>query len=211
MKVIRKFISKKNNVYLVNNGTKNIIKKTFNSKDNYLKEKYYYNLLRNYSIKIPSVLAYNDESLIMIIEFLSENTVLDKLEILEKENNEYEALILLKKIFAWINIFHSIPEISSNNLAFCDLSLRNFMLKDDEVYGIDFESIDIGSLLEDTAKLIAMYLNYEKKYSQFKNNAVSDFKKYLSISYNFDIKELESTIEHEIDIIEKRRFKKNKS
>lgn len=208
MKVIRKFISKKNNVYLVNNGTKNIIKKTFNSKDNYLKEKYYYNLLRNYSIKIPSVLAYNDESLIMIIEFLSENTVLDKLEILEKENNEYEALILLKKIFAWINIFHSIPEISSNNLAFCDLSLRNFILKDDEVYGIDFESINIGSLLEDTAKLIAMYLNYEKKYSQFKNNAVSDFKKYLSVNYDFIDKELDSAVEYEVMVICKRRSSK---
>ena len=70
---------------------------------------------------------------------------------------------------------------------------------------MDFESIQEGDLLSDTAKLIGMYLNYDEKYSAFKCKIIFDFKYFIINNHSFDIETLDINISDEISIINNRR------
>lgn len=206
MKVLEKFKSKKNDVFLVKfNNNKSILKK-FNNEENYFAEKKYYSILKEDNIKIPKVLEADDLCFTLLLENIEGKTVLEGMEKYEFLNNYDKAYELIKDVFHWIYNFHSIEYIKSNCLSLWDINFRNFIVKNDNtIYGIDFESINKGSLLNDTAKLIGMYLNYDEKYSDFKNRIVNDFKSFLIDQQFFSKNKIDQTIEFEICEIEKRR------
>jgi hypothetical protein len=209
MEILQKFYSKKNNVYLAHNGSSNIVCKIFKLESNYIKEKTYYELLKNSNLNIPLIISYEDATLTMLIEYLSDTTALDIIESYESKNDIENAVALLIKIFLWIDSFHALPGIRNHSLSLYDVSFRNFIVKDNQIYSIDFESVEKGSLLEDVARLIAMYLNYDQKNSPFKVRAVFLFKEYLINNSVFLKENLEAAIDREILILNERRKEKN--
>ncbi|HBH13693.1 MAG: hypothetical protein XD91_0065 [Clostridiales bacterium 38_11] len=205
MKILKKFYSKKNLVYLLEDGQTIAVYKLFSDSGNYLKEKKYYRMFQSTNLAVPMMLAHKNENNSILLEYLQGETVLDLMEQHEKNLNYNEALNLLTGVFIWIKDFHELKDIKSNKLSFYDLNLRNFILRNSTVYGVDFESIREGDLLSDTAKLIGMYLNYDKKYSAFKNKTISDFKNFIVENHCFNMENLEKNISDEISVINNRR------
>ena len=209
MKIKKRNVSKKNSVFQVEFNKELAILKIFNDKEGYFKEKEYYNIFNSTNLNTPKLLECNDVNNTIKIEYINGKTVLEHMEEYESIGDLNSAYKLLKDVFYWLQNFHSLMYIESNNLSFYDLNLRNFILYDDIVYGIDFESINRGNLLSDTGKLIGMYLNYDEKYSDFKKKTVKSFDEFLIDKKIFSRDELDNIIKFEIVEIEKRR--KNKS
>ncbi len=205
MKILKKFYSKKNLVYLLEDTQTVAVYKLFSDRDNYLKEKTFYQMFQYTELSVPKMIAYKDENNSILLEYLQNKTALDLMEQHEKNLDYSEALKLLTSIFLWLIRFHDLDEIKSNRLSFFDLNLRNFILKNNTIYGVDFESIQEGDLLSDTAKLIGMYLNYDEKYSAFKSKSVFDFKNFIIKNHCFNIENLDKNISDEISIINNRR------
>lgn len=205
MRILKKFYSKKNLVYLLEDNQTIAVYKLFNDSANYLKEKNYYKTFQFTSLSVPKMLAYKDENNSILLEYLQDDTALDLMEQHEKNLDQNSAFELLRGIFIWLKNFHDLDSIKSNRLSFYDLNLRNFILRNATVYGVDFESINEGDLLSDTAKLIGMYLNYDEKYSTFKKKTICDFKSFIVENHYFSVEDLEKSISREIIIINNRR------
>lgn len=205
MKILKRFYSKKNMVYLLEDSQTTAVYKLFSDGDNYLKEKNYYQMFQYTNLPVPKMLTYKDANNSILLEYLQDETALDLMEQYEKNLNFSSASQLLTDIFLWLKTFHGLDDIKSKKLSFYDLNLRNFILRNSKVYGVDFESIQEGDLLSDTAKLIGMYLNYDEKYSIFKNKTVYHFKNYIAKDRYFEIEALEKSIANEILVINNRR------
>ncbi|MBV1759273.1 MAG: hypothetical protein KMY55_15795 [Dethiosulfatibacter sp.] len=205
MKILKKFYSKKNLVYLLEDTQTVAVYKLFSDRDNYLKEKSFYEMFQYTELSVPKMIAYKDANNSILLEYLQDKTALDLMEQHEKNLDYSGALKLLTSIFLWLKKFHDLDKIKSNGLSFFDLNLRNFIFKDTTVYGVDFESIQEGNLLSDTVKLIGMYLNYDEKYSAFKCKIIFDFKHFIIKNHSFNIENLNKNISDEISIINNRR------
>jgi tRNA A-37 threonylcarbamoyl transferase component Bud32 len=205
MKILKKFYSKKNMVYLLEDSQTTAVYKMFSDSDNYLKEKRYYQMFQYTDLSVPDMLNYKDANNSILLEYLQDETALDLMEQYEKNLDYSKASDLLTDIFLWLKTFHGLDDIKSKKLSFYDLNLRNFILRNAKVYGVDFESIQEGDLLSDTAKLIGMYLNYDEKYSAFKNKTVCYFKNFIAKNHYFEISSLEKSIANEILVINNRR------
>lgn len=209
MKIIKEFKSKKNNVYLVEDCCRIFIMKEFRNCENYFREKSHYLILCNSTLEIPKIIKWDDKNCIFFMEFLEGITALDAIVKSEKEEDSDCAINILKSIFVWLKKFHSIKEIKSKKLSFHDMNFRNFILTyhgQEKFYGIDFESFEEGSLLTDLGKLIGMYLNYDEKYSMFKQDVSQAFIDFIISNKHFSKKELEESIKKSIIEIDNRRF-----
>lgn len=205
MKIIKRFYSKKNFVCLLKDNETMAVYKLFSDRANYLKEKNYYQIFHDTNLSVPALLASKDENCSILLEYLDDETVLDRLEFYEKNHDLNKASELLISIFQWLESFHQLDVIKSKNLSFYDMNLRNFIILNTVIYGVDFESIQKGDLLSDTAKLIGMYLNYDEKYSPFKLETVTRFKHFIEKKGCFYATDLENTICTEILAINDRR------
>ncbi|HAE43280.1 MAG TPA: hypothetical protein DCG34_10260 [Clostridiales bacterium] len=205
MKILKKFYSKKNFVCLLEDNQTMAVYKLFSDRENYLKEKNYYQVFHDTNLAVPALLASKNEDCSILLEYLNDETALDCLEFYEKYHDLDKASELLISIFQWLESFHQLDVIKSKNLSFYDMNLRNFILLNTVVYGVDFESIQKGDLLSDTAKLIGMYLNYDEKYSSFKLETVARFKHFIEKEGCFETDTLEKTISTEIVAINDRR------
>jgi hypothetical protein len=85
------------------------------------------------------------------------------------------------------------------------LNFRNFLLYKNNIYGIDLESIDEGSLTFDMGKMLAMYLNYDEVKSDFKLRVFKSFKEYLIKDNQIASKRLDHIIKKEEKAIKMRR------
>jgi len=179
MEIIKKFKSKKNNVFLIKtHGCFEILKK-FSSIKGYNKEKAFYNILRGENIKLPAILEEDIKEKTITYEYLGDKNALDLIEELEKEDKKEECFKVLLQIYEWLKDFHNVPYIKSNNLCYFDLSFRNFLLYRDKIYGIDLESITEGKLSLDVGRMLAMYLYYDKIKSDFKLSVFEKTKEHI--------------------------------
>ncbi|MDP3387704.1 MAG: hypothetical protein Q8S24_10745 [Eubacteriales bacterium] len=210
MKILKKFYSKKNLVCLLKDSQAIAVYKLFSDSDNYKKEKSFYQMFQYTNLPVPNMLAYKDEDNSILLEYLQDETALDLMEQHEKNADYIGALRLITDIFLWLKSFHELDPIKSKKLSFYDLNLRNFIVRNTTVHGMDFESIQKGDLLSDTAKLIGMYLNYDEKYSTFKSKTIFEFKQYIIKNHYFEMENLEKSISKEIlEINNRRNLKSN--
>lgn len=209
MKIIKEFKSKKNNVYLVEYENRIFILKEFRTCGNYIREKLHHDIIDSSSLKIPEIIKWDDENCTLLMEYLEGITALAAIEKAEKEKDQNFALDVLKSILSWLEAFHSIEEIRSENLSFNDMNFRNFIISygsDSILYGVDFESFEEGNFLSDIGKLIGMYLNYDEKYSDFKKSVVDDFIDFIVSEEYFTREILKKAIKDSITEIDNRRF-----
>jgi len=205
MEIIKKFKSKKNNVFLINNEGQFKILKKFSSINVYNKEKNFYKILHGENLMLPIILEENILEKSIVYEYLGDRNGVDIIEGYEEENNLEECINFLIKIYNWLKDFHSVPYIKENELCFFDLSFRNFLLYRDRIYGIDLESITEGNLSLDVGRMMAMYLYYDEVKSDFKLNVFERTKEYIISDGEIRESDLSYGIRTEEEMIKIRR------
>ncbi len=205
MEIVKRFKSKKNNVYLVkSNGDFKVLKK-YSDESNFNKEKSFYDILRGENIKIPNVIKENNKEQSMLFEYIGYKTAVEMIENYELESKKDECIKLILKIYKWLKDFHSVPYIEKNKLCFFDLSLRHFIIYRDEIYGIDLESIREGSLSLDVGRMLAMYMYYDVIKSDFKLKVLEKVKENILEEGLIRPEDLEYSIRREEEMIKLRR------
>lgn len=178
---ITKYNSKRNDVYKITNlGNTFVLKHFSNMKSNnynMLKEIKIITTLKNNNINVPSILSLANSFYLM--DHISDITLLGYLELSEKEsvNNHIseETKIILTNFLKWLNSFYSTLSSSLNKeIILSDINLRNFLVLDNnEITGIDFETVGSGKIIEDLGKICAYILTYNPTFTDYKYNIIS--------------------------------------
>lgn len=167
-----RLLSKRNIVWLCDDGNKKFIRKIFSDEKSYLIEKEIYQKLgRIQTITCPNLILYDDEKLVLEIEYIAGITVLEELELLESKNNVDAACKILIEVLNWLKEF---SDCLGSKTIMHDVNLRNFILYEDKIYGIDFESSIQGTLETDFFQVIAMYGLYFPSHSDFKHKVINE-------------------------------------
>ncbi len=123
--------------------------------------------------------------------------------------NHYEtAYLILVKFFKWLYTFHKLKIFEESKHVLYDVNFRNFIICEDQVFGIDFEDVQVGLQINDYIKAIAMYLLYDPIESSFKKRVVNQLLLYLDEQESYKIDVLNNMINKEIGNIKNRRSNK---
>lgn len=198
-------ISKRNKVYRLIDDEGNSILKIFSNKEDMEKELTLLQLLHTNGCKVPEVLKITSDSL--YLEDLGDMTLLNWLEKSERVSSE-DILHVIAKLADWLAAFYD--TISSRlglNYIMNDVNFRNFLIKDDEIFGIDFEQSKEGDMVEDFGKLAAYALAYDPQMTDWKKKFVKLLIDQLSLKFNISTVSIESEMEKELVRINLRRYK----
>lgn len=213
MRKIKEFYSKKNKVSLVEiNFQKYIYKVHLNESSFYLEKEFYLKLKQNhdYIINTPNLVSYRENQKTLLLQYIEGSTLLEKLEELEEINDwdaELASANLILCLYNWVESFYNIDFIKKDGLVLNDINFRNFIVKDNKIYGIDFEDISKGECKDSTGRILAFYLTYNPCFTLFKNRVSKRVVDYLIGQKGFNEKKLTKNIEEELIIIKKRREK----
>lgn len=193
-----KLISKRNQVFRVFETNKIYIKKTFSNIENMKKEIEFLKILKDNKINVPDIIEIKNDTL--ILEDLGEITLLDWYENLEKLNsNDYKDEMI--NLIRWMNDFYHLTNTCFNKqFILSDVNFRNFIIKDNEVYGIDFEQAELGNIEKDAGKLVSYALTYKPAMTNWKVNFCDELINLLSLELKIDkeliIKEKEKELKN---------------
>ena len=195
---ITKYNSRRNNVYQIITLNNIFVLKHFpNIKiNNYnmLKEIKIINLLSNNNINVPKILFSANSFYIM--DHISGITLLQYLEVSEKKsvNNTLseETKVILTNYLKWLNNFYlALSQSLNKNVILSDINLRNFLvLENNEIYGIDFETVGSGEIIEDLGKICAYILTYNPTFTNYKYKIISFLEQEMVSIFNIDINRL---------------------
>jgi len=209
MEIVKSFKSKKNQVKLIKLNNKKIVIKKFNNKDSFIKELEVYESIPDRQDLIPAIYSYDLAKRELLIEYIEGKTLLEFLELFEIAKQYETAHKYLIKLFEWLEKFHALEIINGKKHVLNDVNFRNFIVSNDNLYGFDFEDVQIGEQINDYIKVISMFLLYNPKQSNFKKKIKEKLVLYLSNNLGYPIKELEDMILDEVNNIEIRRKKYN--
>ncbi len=196
-------ISKRNQVQRVIKDNNSYIFKTFAQADDFMNEVELLKILKEDGANVPNILEEGHNFL--FLEDLGDETLLNGFESMEKHNRtEYKDLIL--KLSKWLEIFYSITfSRYGKKLILNDVNFRNFILFENEIYGIDFEQSCTGAIETDAGKLSAYALTYEPSITQWKIDFRNELIDILSEELNIDRQQILNEEKKEIKSIENRR------
>lgn len=198
-----KLTSKRNQVERIITSDLTFINKTFYSKENLIKEREILILLKSSGVNVPAIIDLNENSL--MLEDLGDLTFLRWYENAEKQNLcEYEEMIM--KLCIWLKSFYSSSYAYFNkSYILNDVNFRNFLIKDNEVYGIDFELVESGSIETDVGKMLAYALTYNPVMTKWKIKFHDIFVNLLSYELHLDKNLIIEEKCKELELIKKRR------
>lgn len=232
-KIIMEFISKRNQVYLLENNNELEVIKIFSSKEDYLKEKNCYELLQeakkvttNPYCKFPKILKSCDQEVYIIFQYIQGNTLLDVFEECERKGDFNKCLKIMRNLLKWVTAFQQMlskkeyveklflkNQIDKKNLSISDdniisiwdVNFKNFIIRDEVIYGLDFENVNTGKVTDDYAKILAYMLVYNPIASNFKLSLYQELLEEIVIISGLKKEEINQLIKNELKIIEKRR------
>lgn len=158
--------SKKNRVSRIVEVNKSYIVKEFSDLENMGREIEFLKLLKERECNVPDIIKIEDNKLYM--EDLGETTLLDWYE--EAERIDFrESLDIIHELCSWLKDFYRISsECLGQQYIIFDVNFRNFILKDNKIYGIDFEEACKGEIEVDAGRLIAFALTYNPAFTNWK-------------------------------------------
>lgn len=185
--LIQKFDSKKNKVFLVERNNEKIVKKVFSTKESFEKELSILTLLQGSNV--PKLISFKENEILM--EYIEGKTLLDSLLCSEIDDIEIVAELLIECINSNYKTLNAYPN---------DLNFRNFIIKNNTCFAIDFEEYDCTDFENCLAKITAFSFLYDidSKKNLIFVNALLEFAK-----YDFDL--LFPKIKNEISFLCKRR------
>lgn len=161
-----KLYSKRNEVYRIINTNEYYISKLFCDAENFKKELELLLLLKRAGANVPKVIKSSKNELLM--EDLGDMTLLSWYESLERQNSyDYEQTIM--KLCSWLKNFYNITfNCFKESYILVDVNFRNFLINEDEIYGIDFEQSGFGKIETDAGKLAAYAFTYNPAATKWK-------------------------------------------
>ncbi|WP_373485431.1 RIO1 family regulatory kinase/ATPase [Acetobacterium malicum] len=211
--VLRQFKSKKNRVQLIEISAGQqvirLIEKTFTEAVALKKELSMLNLLHEMAFSVPECLGQFDR--VLLYEYLGGMTLCEKLEIAEvcepdlfsgPVNRDSEITALLKKTIDWLNRLHQ-----KTGLTFYDINLRNFIVRDNQVYAIDYEDFSKLKPAVDYGRLLAFILTYKPVFTEWKKALIRELEDYLNNEIKVNMDEVRHEKERELARISERRAK----
>lgn len=200
---MEKCYSKRNTVYRIRKKDKTFIRKQFSSDFRMNNEVNILNTLKNEGANVPRILSIHNKEL--NLEDLGEVTLLDWLISAEEEcSNNYHDTIL--RLMSFLHDFYRITKDTYGSVYILgDVNLRNFILKDNKIFGIDFELSGKGDIEMDIGKLIAYIVSYDPVATEWKIKFVNDCIHIFSLNFTIDMIKMLSFVEWELKNIEKRR------
>ena len=198
-----KLISKRNEVFRIVEEGKSYILKRFTDQKDMKREIEILELLNNKGIKVPLILGMKENAL--FLEDLGTNTLLEWYETQEKKKLlSYGEM--LRKLLEWIKQFYSVTsEYYEEQMILTDINFRNFILKDEEIYGIDFEQVQPGRIEVDAGKIVAFALTYEPVMTKWKWCFCNEFIEIFSTEFNMNKDFILKERDFELKEMEKRR------
>ena len=194
--------SKRNKVMRIVKEDGTYIVKKFENKENYIREKEILNILKNAKVKVPSIIKLEQNSL--YLEDLGGITFLDWYEESEKQNTLDISMIF--KLSSWIKSFYeAVLEFYSEQIVLYDVNFKNFIISNEEIYGIDFEQTQAGSIAADLGKLTAFALTYDPAMTEWKINFRNIFIDILSKELSIKTEIIIAEEKKELSAIERRR------
>ncbi len=198
-----KLISKRNEVKRIINDDKTYIIKKFRCLDEFDKEKNILNILKENNANVPEILYAEKNTL--FLQDLGEFTLLKWYEQIENKNSECYEEIILKLCFYFSNIYEIFKNNFKEQLILYDVNFRNFIIKNNEVYGIDFELVQKGELENDAGKLAAYALTYDPSNTHWKIKFCNVLINMFSDKLNIDKKLILEEQNKELNNIYRRR------
>ena len=214
---VKEFISKRNNVSLYELTDKekkkqHVVIKKFENEDAYKNELSIYQRLSGHYdeaellLNFPKLLGYDDSKLLLALSYIKGDHVLELLEYYERINFIEQSSQILIEVLEWLNQFYTAIGITGDEV-FGDVNLRNFIITDDGVFGVDFENVKSGERKSEIMEVLAFYMLYDPIKSDVKKSVVGLVrKKYLEHKMqNQDIGKFSTLLGEEIKRIQMRR------
>ena len=198
-----KLKSKRNQVHRIIEDNRSYIKKTFTESENMRKEIQVLRALKKEGCNVPEILEVFEDTL--YLEDLGEVTLLDWYERKEKENT-VDYVDMIEKLCEWMKSFYSITyNCYDQSMILSDVNFRNFLIKDNEIYGIDFEESHAGNIETDAGKLAAFSMTYHPEMTKWKLRFAEELEKILSLELNLNKELVMKEKEKELRQIKNRR------
>lgn len=147
--------------------------------------------------RVPRVLYRADDEL--YLEYIGGRTLLDVLEIGEKEGKPFKNEIRL--LIDFLKGFYTrLPGVR-----YGDVNLRNFILHEGLIYGVDLEEVTEGSAQTDIGRAAAFIITYAPCFTQYKFETMSVLINYAAEKLEIQPKDIIDEMLRELAEMEKRR------
>lgn len=195
MEVIQHYKSKKNKVYKININGDLFIVKHYKDQTNIEKEYALLKYLNNYSLNTP--IAHNCQNLKMYMDYIEGVTLLDYFIELEN-NNVSDYKLFLEQFSKYHKNLYGVLNKYQQNMILNDMNFRNYIIKNNQLFRIDYESCSLGSIESDVGKLAAFALTYAPAFTHWKkvfaDYLITHFCSTLSIAKEKVIQEMEKEL-----------------
>lgn len=195
--------SKRNTVYRIVKDNESYISKTFTRSEDLKKELDILVLLKSSGCNVPNIIKARLNT--VFLEDLGTTTLLDWYEMKESEgSNNYVNMI--HKLSTWLKCFYnSTANYYEEQFILSDINFRNFIVKYNEIYGIDFEQSGVGDIKTDAGRLSAFALTYNPIMTDWKLKFSERLVDILSVDLQIKKELILEEQEKELIQIKKRR------
>ncbi|MEL7646900.1 MAG: hypothetical protein AAGU76_02345 [Sedimentibacter sp.] len=195
--------SRRNEVSEIQDNKRIFIAKKFSCQKDFQNEKRVLEILKGKGVKVPEILGERNRTL--YLEHLGSTTLLNWYEKAEAENLS-NCTMMISKLAQWLKSFYgAMLSSSGEQMILDDVNLRNFIIHDDEIYGIDFELCSKGRIERDAGRIAAYILTYEPPFTPWKVSFRNIAVKTLAKELNLDVLNILSEEDKEIRSMEIRR------
>lgn len=191
-----KIYSGKNYIYRVLNNSKTYIVKEYHNTDTMYKETEVLNLMLKNKVDVPRILSVTGNS--VALEDLGDVTLLTWLKNEEKNSSVTYHQMLIKLLVFFQEFYRVTKQKYGVQYTLNDISLTNFMIRKDKIYGIDFEMCKEGTIESDIGKLVANIIMYEPVATQWKYRFSDDLIHIFMLNFNIHVVSLINDIEAEL-------------
>ena len=176
---------KRNTVYRIYNNSKTYIVKKYSDINYMLNEAEILNILLNSKASVPKLISVSNDE--VMLEDLGDLTLLNWLKKEEKNSSiNYHKMII--KLLCFMQRFYKITnDYYGRQYIINDVNLSNFLIKNNKIYGIDFELCTEGRIESDIGRMIAYIVTCDPVASDWKFKFISDFIHIFLLNFNLNI------------------------
>jgi len=203
------FPSKKNIVALVSNkGNQYILKwYQFNTTTAIKQEIFILQKTRNV-IATPNIVSYNLDNNILLMNYLPGMNLCDAIN--DKAVSFHTKKKYIKLLAEWFSTFHHLLYQKNNYIIHGDAILRNFIISNNTLIGVDFEETRPGNPIEDISLLCASILTTNPQNTKEKKELSDVFIHTYETKMRVEYSNIQSYINSAIKQINLRRYMKKK-
>jgi len=174
---MRKFVSKRNNVYF----KENFVFKEHKNNEAAEQEAEFLKLLNNKAVAVPKVISVNGSTLCM--EYIEGDPLPD---FMLTRDNSTRCSEVAESISKWLESFYTAVDYQTTSEIRGDVNGRNFLVTADGIAGVDFEEHIFGRKETDFGRLLAYVAtySYDDTYVQrvMEEKLIKSFTKRFSIN-----------------------------